>query len=171
MRILFVALCAWAALVHPAVAQEKPKLIGQFKNWDAFTYREAGKNVCYVASEPVEWNSQPKGVSRGSIHAIVTSRPATNVRDEVAVYVGYKLKDGSEAIVEIDGQKFTLFTKDEGAWAIDAKTDKAVAEAMARGGSMVVKGTSARGTLTTDRYSLAGFGAARDAANKACGVK
>jgi hypothetical protein len=34
-----------------------------------------------------------------------------------------------------------------------------------------VRGTSARGTKTTDTYSLAGFGAAITAINTACGVK
>jgi hypothetical protein len=36
---------------------------------------------------------------------------------------------------------------------------------------MTVVGTSARGTKTTDSYSLAGTGAALEAINKACGVR
>ncbi len=34
---------------------------------------------------------------------------------------------------------------------------------------MVVKGTSSRGTLTTDTYSLTGFSAALQSIDKACG--
>jgi hypothetical protein len=36
---------------------------------------------------------------------------------------------------------------------------------------MTVKGTSSRDTLTLDTYSLKGFTAAHNAANKACKVK
>ena len=43
--------------------------------------------------------------------------------------------------------------------------------AMKGGKAMVVKGTSSRGTLTTDTYSLAGFTAAYAAIGKACKVK
>jgi hypothetical protein len=35
---------------------------------------------------------------------------------------------------------------------------------------MIVKGTSSRGTLTTDTYSLSGFTAAFNAISKACGL-
>ena len=41
--------------------------------------------------------------------------------------------------------------------------------AMAKGSKMVVKGTSSRGTPTTDTYSLMGFMAARRAITQACG--
>jgi hypothetical protein len=34
-----------------------------------------------------------------------------------------------------------------------------------------VRGTSTRGTKTTDTYSLSGFGAAVNAINTACGIK
>jgi hypothetical protein len=39
---------------------------------------------------------------------------------------------------------------------------------MRAGSTMVVKGTSARGTRTTDTYSLKGVSAALDAIDKAC---
>ena len=40
--------------------------------------------------------------------------------------------------------------------------------AMKRGNTMIVTGTSSRGTLTTDRYSLSGITAAIEAIGKAC---
>ena len=170
-RTPWLPLLAVLVLAMPAAAQEKPKPIGQFKDWDTSSIREAGKLVCYSAAEPAEWTSQPKGANRGQIAVIVSQRPGSNIQDEVGIKVGYKLKENSEVVAEVDGQKFNLFTKDEGAWAADAKTDKALAEAMARGNTLLVKGTSVRGTATTDRYSLAGFSAARDAARKACNVR
>ena len=57
------------------------------------------------------------------------------------------------------------------AFAVDTKTDKALVDAMIRGARMVVKGTSSRGTKTTDTYSLKGFSAAFKTIGKACKVK
>jgi hypothetical protein len=71
----------------------------------------------------------------------------------------------------IDGKQFSLFTDDDTAWGGDAKVDSALVAAMKAGATMIVKGTSARGTLTTDTYSLAGFTAAHKAIDKACDVK
>jgi hypothetical protein len=68
----------------------------------------------------------------------------------------------------IDGKQFSLFTDDDTAWGGDARTDSALVTAMKAGTSMTVRGTSARGTLTTDTYSLAGFTAAHAAIDKAC---
>ncbi|MGB1026239.1 MAG: invasion associated locus B family protein, partial [Rhodospirillaceae bacterium] len=39
---------------------------------------------------------------------------------------------------------------------------------MKRGRDMIVKGTSSRGTVTTDTYSLSGVTAAMNAIDKAC---
>ena len=40
---------------------------------------------------------------------------------------------------------------------------------MKSGKQLIVRGTSSRGTATTDTYSLAGFTAALAASDKACG--
>jgi invasion protein IalB len=64
-----------------------------------------------------------------------------------------------------------LFTQGDGAWARDANTDLEVVAALKQGKSATVKGTSAKGTATTDTFALAGFGDALAAAMKACSVK
>ncbi|MFO1113388.1 MAG: invasion associated locus B family protein [Rhodospirillales bacterium] len=50
----------------------------------------------------------------------------------------------------------------------DATVDRAIVAAMKAGQKMTVRGTSARGTITTDTYSLSGFSAALAAIDKAC---
>ena len=62
------------------------------------------------------------------------------------------------------GRSHAIRFAEEGA---DAK----LVQSMIRGADMVVQGTSSRGTLTTDTYSLKGFTAAYKAINKACKVK
>ncbi|MEE8247875.1 MAG: invasion associated locus B family protein, partial [Alphaproteobacteria bacterium] len=63
-----------------------------------------------------------------------------------------------------------LFTNGASAWAPTAVDDKAIVKSMRAGSSMTVKGTSSRGTQTTDTYSLLGFSKALGAITKACGL-
>lgn len=150
-------------------AAEAPKLLGSFNTWDAFSYREKGSKVCYIVSSPQD--SEPKNVRRGDIYAMVTHRPADKVVGEVSVVPGYPYKEGSEVGVAIGADKYALFTAGENAWTREVKDDKALVRAMIRGVTMIVRGTSSRGTLTIDTYSLRGFTAAHEAIGVACKVK
>ena len=70
--------------------------------------------------------------------------------------------------MNIDGKTFKLFTRGDNAWAYDFAADRAIVAAMKAGQKMTVRGTSRRGTVTTDTYSLSGFSAALAAIDKAC---
>ena len=91
--------------------------------------------------------------------------------NEVGFTAGYAYQKDSEAVVEVDGKKFTLFTHQDGAWAADAKADNALVQAMMKGRRLVIHGTSSRGTKTVDTYSLIGFTRAHKAIGKACKIK
>ncbi len=171
MRVpLQVAVVSLIVCMLPAVGVAKgPELIGEYRDWDAYEYLEGGKTVCYVASTPKD--SQPQNVRHGDVYAEVTQRPDQDVADEVSVYVGYDYRTDSTVTATIDGQTFELFTEENTAWADDADADRALVEAMMRGGSMVVRGISARGTNTTYTYSLLGFTAARAAVRRACDME
>ena len=54
------------------------------------------------------------------------------------------------------------------AWVDNEAGQGALVNAMKRGNELVFKGTSERGTLTTDSYSLKGVTAAMRAIDKAC---
>ena len=131
---------------------------------------EAGKPVCVMSAEPQK--SQGKYTKRGTVLAIISHRPKEKRIGEVGFQAGYTFKKGSEATVTIDKKKtFKLFTQDGHAWAYDANADKDLTAAMRAGHNMVIEGTSSRGTLTTDTYSLSGFTAVWIAINKGCGIK
>lgn len=155
------------ALALPAAAQETTGL-GTFKSWNGYSYTENGKKVCFMATKPTK--SLPAGAKRGDIYAMITHRPAENSNNVVSIVTGYTYKKDSEVQVAIDGQKFSLFTDGDTAWARDDATDKKLSSAMQSGSSMTITGTSSRGTKTTDTYSLAGSGAAYKAISDACGV-
>jgi hypothetical protein len=147
-----------------------PKELGSYNDWTAYMLDDRGAKVCYVASQPKK--AEGNYSSRGDIFALVTHRPQAKTVNVVSIIAGYPYRDGGEVSLVVDDSKtFRLFTQGETAWAKDAETDKALVAAMRAGSRMVVKGTSSRGTLTTDTYSLAGFGRAHDRATRECGVK
>jgi hypothetical protein len=101
----------------------------------------------------------------------VTHNTADKTNSVVSFIAGYAFKEASAVELEIGGKKFNLFTKDDTAWARDAGTDKAIVESMLKGKEAVVKGSSSRGTVTTDTYALAGFAQVLGEIDKACKVK
>ena len=155
-------------LALPALAQEA-KLIDSFGDWEAYRESVGGKAVCYIGSHPKKARGKYK--SRGEVYVLVTHRPAEKSFGVVSFKAGYIYEKASEVDVSIGETTFKLFTDAGHAFAYDDKTDKALIKAMTRGARMVIRGTSSRGTLTTDTYSLKGFTAALKAISKACKVK
>jgi invasion protein IalB len=84
------------------------------------------------------------------------------------VIIGYTLKPDSEVNVEIGNNKFVMYTKADGAWISNAAEEARMVETMRKGSDIVVSGTSARGTQSTDRYSLKGLSQALDRIAKDC---
>ena len=163
------------ALAQPAPAAAatggtaSPTPLGQSGDWQSYSFQEDGGTVCYMASKPTK--SQGAYKSRGEIFALVTHRPARNSRDVVSFIAGYTYKPDTSVRVTIGSDTFTLFSQGENAWTPDDATDKKLSEAIRKGSTMVVKGTSSRGTETTDTYSLKGTGDAYASINKACGLE
>jgi hypothetical protein len=167
MRVVVIGALA-ALVVLPARAEDASR-IGGAKAWDAYAYSEKGAKVCYLVGLPAK--SEPPGLSRGRVDAYISHRPAEKAVNVVQFHAGYPFKDGANAELDVDGRKFQLYTVKDAAWANDPAEDKAVTEALGKGKRAVFKGTSARGTSTTDTYALDGFKDALAAIDKACGVK
>ncbi len=154
------------SLMASASYAASPKQIGKYGDWTSYVLSERGSKVCYMVSKPVK--AKGKYTNRGEIFALITHRPAENTKDVFSYITGYTYKAGSDATVTIDGTRYVLFTQDDTAWTPDASADQKLAKAIQTGSNMVVKGTSSRGTLTTDTYSLKGSGAAYKAITKEC---
>lgn len=161
----FVWLGAVLFSALPARAQN-PGLIDVFGDWSAFALKQDGKPVCYIGSEPTK--SAGKYSRRGDVLFLVTHRPADKETGVVNFQTGYTFKTGADAKLTVGDATFSLFTDGGDAWALDSKTDKAIVHALIKGAKMVLRGTSSRGTETTDTFSLKGFAAALKAASKAC---
>ena len=99
-------------------------------------------------------------MTRDPIYFFVTSRPAQDVSNEVSIIMGYPLAPESKPSATIDGTNFELFAKNDSAWVANAAEEQRLVAAMRAGVDMTIKGTSSRGTNTTDTYSLSGVTAA-----------
>lgn len=169
--ILAAVVSAGVGLASAETLAEQ-KTIGTYGEWTAFTDREDGKPLCYIGSAPKK--AEGAYTSRGATYVLVSIRPAETSNGVVTVEAGYSYKADSKVNVDIDGTKYELYTRNRDndkkgdAWAVGDNGDKALIAAMKAGTSMVVKGTSSRGTLTTDTYSLSGFTAAYNAIDQAC---
>ncbi|QJE74463.1 hypothetical protein HHL28_16550 [Aerophototrophica crusticola] len=162
---LCAALSGWSM---PARAEE-PKLIGSFRDWNAFMLEEPGGRVCWMASRPKK--QEGDFAKRGDVFALITHRPHERSLDVVSVIAGYAFAPDTTVTLEVGRQTWKLFVDGETAWAREETTDRAISQAIRQGTTMVVRGTSSRGTRTADTYSLAGTGAAYQAMNKACSVE
>lgn len=134
--------------------------------WEAYVFDENGSKVCYMASQP--GNAEGNYTKRGDSFALITHRPADNTRNVFSYIAGYPYKAGSEVVLKIDEQEFKLFTQDETAWAPDSETDNKIVDALKNGKTMVVNGTSTRGTKTKDTYSLKGSTKAYEKITEEC---
>lgn len=141
-------------------------LLGQFKDWQAGARNTGKGKVCFVISKPQ--SEEPKGVNRDPVYFFVTHRPSESVRNEVSLMIGYPFKQDSKVTIQVGSDSFLLFTNRDNAWLADPNEEKRLINAMRAGSNMVIKGTSRRGTLTTDQYSLSGISAALNKINTEC---
>lgn len=160
--VLTLGVATTLLAMQPAFAEDS---LGEFRDWSARSYKEGGATVCNMFSKPTK--DEGDYTQRGDIMAFITHRPANKTWNVVAFDMGYPTRDGSAVIVEIGSDKFELFTKGQLAFSYPEDDSKIVA-AMRKGSTMIVRGTSSRGTATTDTYSLSGFTAASNAIDKAC---
>ncbi len=173
MKLLKIARSAGAicAICFPLSASAAEETLGEFKDWQAYSFPEGGNLVCVVWGKPQK--SEGKYKKRGDIRVFIAHRAWARPKrvNEASFEAGYAFKKDSEATVTIDGKIFELFTDGDTAWIRDVKDDAKMVRAMRVGKQLVIRGISSRGTKTKDTYSLFGFTAAHNAINRACKVR
>jgi hypothetical protein len=152
----------------PAPSGPQPTLLGQFGDWGAYMATPGGKKVCFVLSKPSTSRTAPPNRPRDPTYLFVSSRPGEKVRDEISIIFGYGLKPNADANIEISGANYAMYTQNDGAWVKNAAEETRLVEAMRKSGDLTVKGTSAKGTSSTDVYSLRGLPQALDRVGQEC---
>lgn len=145
----------------------EPTSLGVFNDWTAYTYKAADTKVCYVVAQPKS-SQAAKKVKRDPIFFLVTHMPGRNIKGEISTIIGYPFKESTTVQLTIDTVEFELFTNGDGAWADTTEKEKKIVATMKAGQTFSVRGTSWKGTETTDTYSLSGFSAAMDKIDAAC---
>jgi len=140
--------------------------LGQFDDWIAYATPGQSRKICYALSVPKE--RLPKNLNRDPGYLFVSYRPDEKVRGEIAVVMGFAVKEDAPAEALLGSTKFELAGKDQSLFVHNAAEEGTMLAAMKRGGNLTVKASSKRGNATSDRYSLAGIAQAIDRAEKEC---
>jgi invasion protein IalB len=146
----------------------QPTLLGQYGDWGAYTASPGGNKICFALAKPKTSKTEPAGRNRDQSYMFISSRPAENVKNEVSVIIGYPFKTSSDATAEIGSVKFAMYTQNDGAWIKNVTEEARMVDAMRKGADLTVKGTSGRGTQSTDQFSLKGLAQALDKIEQEC---
>jgi invasion protein IalB len=152
----------------PPMGGVKPTLLGQYGDWGAYTASPGGKKVCFAIAKPASSETNPPNRPRNPTFMFISTRPTDKVTNEVSIIIGYPFKPGTEASVDVGSTAYALYTQQDGAWIKNATEEAQMVDAMRGGQSAVVKGSSAKGTESTDNFSLRGLSQALDRVGQDC---
>ena len=145
------------------------KELAKFNDWSAFAEGEGKNLACMAVSKPKK--AEGNYSRRGDVFAIVTHLPGQNKWNEFSIVAGYNYQPNSNPDVTIGDMKFQLFTSGSRAWSFSPSEDEKIVKFLKNSMKMKVVGTSSRGTITNDTYSLVGFSKAYQKINEACKKK
>lgn len=165
MRKMMASAILTFALAGVASAQTV-NLVEKQGSWSLYADTATPKAVCFIAAQPQA--VEPLGANRGPIFFYISAWPKEGVKAEPSVKVGYAVKPDAEMSVTVGTETFKLFVKGERGFVSDPNDELKLLEALKKGSNALVKATSARGTATTDTYSLAGIKAALDKLAATC---
>lgn len=162
------------ATTQPSTATPRP--LGTFDGWRAFEAGPANAKICYLTAAPTRSESRPANAQRGEISLVIAHHQNPRRNDEFTMNLGYPARDAGE--IEVARTKVALSTLAQAnttsLWARPADGDRQIVAALRAApasGTALVRGTSARGTETTDTFGLAGFQRALAEIDRACGVR
>lgn len=138
-------------------AAPAPETVGVWGRWGAF--RDAAPRRCYAIARPV---------GGGDGFASVADWPDRAVRQQVSIRLSRPIAANARVTLSMGERRFDLVAGDGGAWAPDARADRAIVAAMRSARSMSVEGAARGGGAFADTYALSGAATAIDAATLAC---
>ena len=142
------------------------KEVGNFSDWSAYAEGEGKNLACMAVSKPKKAQGNYK--KRGDVFAVITHLPGQDKWNEFSIVSGYNYKSDSNPDVLIGDFKVQLFTSGSRAWSFSPSDDEKIIKSLKSSMKMTVVGTSSRGTITTDTYSLDGFTKAYQKITEVC---
>ncbi|MBB3964862.1 invasion associated locus B family protein [Rhizobium metallidurans] len=157
-QALSLSIALAGTLAGAITAHAQPSMVKQFDDWGVYSYDRSGKTVCYILTVPK--TMRPAAVEHGRNYFVVGRAPGRGTNYEPQAIMGYELKSGSRAKVQIGDKEFAMFTKDNSAWVLEESKEPELIQSMRGGSDMTVDAISRRGTATSYTYSLNGVTAA-----------
>ena len=163
-RILSRALASaaiLAAILPAASAADPATLLITSKDWSAYTSGSGDSKICYVLSKPT--SMEPKKAKRDAAYFIITDwpgrKPKTKSEPEAcrAIYTRKPAPSPRRSVATSSRCSPRTKTAPVRPGFAQRADEVRLVEAMKRGQQLVVIGTSQRGTVTHDTYSLAGL--------------
>jgi invasion protein IalB len=154
------------ALSTGSASAQTAELLDKYKDWSAYKHKADKDTTCFAVTQPKD--TEPKNVIRGDIFLYVSFWPSDKVHGQVMLRLGYPIKDNTDVSASIGSDTFSFEPKDDKAFIQDNELEKKFVEAIKKGDKLIIKGTSKKGTETTDIYSLLGVSAALKQAEQAC---
>jgi hypothetical protein len=165
-RIAALSVFLIATTLAGAASAQSVQVIGTFKDWAAYSASEGAGAVCFAMAKPSTVDPQPDGYTQAYLY--LTHRPAENVSNELNLVAGFEFAPDQPATLTVGGKSFDLFTQKDAAWLLDATQGPNLAGAMRAGQSVVIQGTSDKGILVNETFSLSGATAASKAIDSGC---
>jgi hypothetical protein len=168
---VIAGLCLAAAATAANAQNQTTNRVAAKVDWSVF--QGESPTECWGVSAPKESVNTRDGrvvaVRRSEIQLFVFYRPDSGGKGQVTFTGGYPFAPGSTVNMKIGEGEYELFTDGEWAWPATAADDAKIITSMKRGAQAVLTARSARGTQTKDTFSLLGFTAAIEDAEKRCG--
>ena len=165
---LFSAAVLASFILAPQARADDPVSMGTFDDWEAYSYKSNGTPVCYIYSVPKKTESDKKINKRDPVSFLVTNFVGRKIKGQVSTIIGYPFKESSTVSLKIDDKAFELYTNGDTACAAAVETEAQIVKALKTGKSLIISGTSWKGTATTDTYSLVGVSKALEKIDTAC---
>lgn len=147
----------------PSHVSHSPKKLGDFNDWTAATYDQAGHTMCYAFTR-----AQASPADPGHHRAILTVTERPTFRDSVAIEAGFDFAPKAAVKMDVGHTSLDFYTAHSTAYARD---DRAAVRAFERGANAVAHLPVPHGKMVSETFSLNGFSAAHDAILKACSGK
>jgi hypothetical protein len=141
-------------------------LLGQFGDWAVYVANLGDqRKVCY-AGTIAQWDpTRPADKS----YVTISMRPSDRVWNELSIMTDDSFDSNSDAVGQISGEAFALYTRGHDAWIKKLGDGGRVVQLMRQESILVVRGMSTAGMPIVQRYSLKGLGPAVDRAVQECG--
>ena len=165
LRFAVVLIFALLAGTGASLAQSV-QVLGDFRDWSAFTANDGNGPICFAMSKPKEVNPAPDGYTQGYIY--LTHRSSEGLRAEFNVIAGYDFAPDTTGFAKVGSNVYDLFTSGDAAWLADPSLGEIFARNLRSGTTLYIEGTSALGVLITQTFSLSGATAASRSIDAAC---